>query len=463
MTGQTILLVNPGHREWARVLPLGIAYVAAAARKAGFPVRTIDATAERLSPQALALRLKKLKPAVLGITATTVQIASAWEIARLAKEHDPGCVTVLGGVHPSALPEESLGQPSVDFVCRGEGEATFVSLLSALSSRTHPGSVQGISFRSNGSVVHTPDRRLVPDPDLFAFPARELFDFPRRYQSPLALRRRCATILTSRGCPGTCTFCNKNISGSVFRPRSPASVIEEMESLIRTFGIQEFHIADDCFSWDMQRVMDLCALMRKRIPAIRWACTNGIRVDRSTKPFFREMKAAGCYRVSFGVESGDEALLKRIGKNIDQESIRRAVSLAQSAGLVTICFFMLGNHGETAAHAQKTIEFARSLRTDYAQFTLAMPYPGTAFFRQLEKEGRIRSRDWRRYSVYGPDIPYEPAGMSAEELLGFYRQAYRAFYLRPRQIAFLLSRRLRLGAGIGSFVRSSAEVLRRAR
>jgi radical SAM superfamily enzyme YgiQ (UPF0313 family) len=216
-----------------------------------------------------------------------------------------------------------------------------------------------------------------------------------------------------------------------------------MEYLVRDYGIQEFHIADDCFSWDEKRVRDICGAILSRKLKVAWACSNGIRVDRGNRELFGLMKRAGCYRVAFGVESGDPEILSQIAKKINLDQVREAFSCAQQAGLITIALFMLGNRGETKGTMERTITFAKTLKTDYAQFAIAVPYPGTPLYAYIEKHGRFLTREWPRYGIFGEPVVFEAGGITKELLLSMHRRAYREFYFRPGQIIFMLFKRVK--------------------
>jgi len=437
-----VVFVNPRYQEWVKSLPLGIAYLAAVLRQEGYFVEVIDANAEELNTPEVMVRIKTGNFEMVCVTAVTAQITHAWQILKAVKAYNSRIVTVLGGVHPTALTQESLSQDCVDFIVRGEGEITLMELIHAIENNRQFKDISGLSYKIENIFQHNPDRALINDLDSFPFPARDLFPFPGKYSSPYKLRRYHATLITSRGCPGTCIFCNKNISGFAFRMRSPENVVEEIGYLKSRFRVEEFHMADDCFSWDQDRVRRICELLLENRLNVSWACSNGIRIDSVDGGLLRLMRKAGCYRVSFGVEAGSEQVLKKIGKKIRLNDVRHAFEMAQSAGLVTVALFMLGNFGENKKTMEETIRFSKGLTTDYAQFTIATPFPGTPFYRIVERQGRFLSRDWAQYGVFSQPL-FELDGLSAELMLKMYKRAYREFYFRPRQILFILYKRFR--------------------
>ena len=424
------ILINPKHAEWARTLPLGIAYIASVLEKSGLPIDIIDMNVHRMDLTGLKDELIKRDANIVGITSTTPQIRLSWEIAKLAKQINPNCKVVLGGVHPTSLPEESLSTPYVDFVVRGEGEVTFLDLIRALGGNGNLKNVKGLSFETGGKITHNPSRPFIGNLDSISFPARHLFPFPEAYRSPMLERKLFADIITSRGCPGSCIFCNKSIFGNTFRARSPENVVDEIELLVGEYGVGEIHIADDTFTFDIERAMRICDLIIERNLDIAWSCSNGIRVDCVNRELLTKMKEAGCYRVSFGVESGSDEVLRRIGKRITLQQARSACEIANDVGLTTIAFYMLGNYGENRETMEKTIAFAKSLNTDYAQFTIATPFPGTALYKLVEKHGKILTKDWERYGIYEEPL-FETRDLTKELVAEMYRKAYREFYFRP--------------------------------
>jgi radical SAM superfamily enzyme YgiQ (UPF0313 family) len=259
-------------RDWAKALPLSIAYLSACLKQAGFTdIAAIDANALEKQPDALIKDIQEINPDILAVTATTLQIIGAWQICEAAKKFNPGIITLLGGPHPTSLPEESLNKNYIDFIIRGEGEETIVEFTKSLERKDFS-AINGLSFKQAGRICHNPGRPLIENLDALPLPDREILPFPNKYRSLYQTRKIYATIITSRGCPGRCIFCNKNIFGSAFRPRTPDNVVAEMRYLKEKHGVEEFHIVDDAFSWDIQRVETICGLLKKAGLGLSWAC-----------------------------------------------------------------------------------------------------------------------------------------------------------------------------------------------
>lgn len=416
-----ILLINPKSTTGkARWLPLGLGYIAAVLKEAGFTVKVMDGEITDM---------QDFMPDVVGISAMTPQIEEAWNIAEQIKQVLPLTTIVLGGVHPTTLPLESLSRDYIDIVVLGEGEITMKELCLAIRDKTPLLDVKGIIYKEKiGHIIGTKPRELIENLDTLPFPARELFDFPKSYSPGYYRKLPCATILTSRGCPGRCTFCNKSIFGNKFRMRSAKSVVYEMAHLIVDYGIKEFHISDDNFSTDKNRALEICERIICAKLNTTWACSNGIRVDFVTQELLDKMKQSGCYRVAFGIESGSPEILRNINKNITLEKVENAVKMAKKAGIVTVGFFMVGNYGETDKTIHETIKFIKKIGLDYTQFTIATPYPGTELAKQVEGRGCVFANRWSDFNTYTGSV-FEWDNLPKWKIDQFQAQMYRKCYL----------------------------------
>lgn len=428
--GFKAVLVNPYHPEWGHGVPLGIAYLASVLEVKNIEVEVIDMCAYGMHCTELRETLNKCNANLVGISATTPQIPIAFEIAKLVKEISPSCKVVFGGVHPTSLPDESLNNPYVDFVVRGEGEFTLLELVCRLCSDGDMNGIKGLSYKMGNGIVHNPPRPLIDNLDNLPYPARHLFHFPDAYYSPMVKGKIFADIYTSRGCTGTCLFCNHSIFGYSFRVRSPENVLGEIEFLMDRYGIDEFHIADDCFSYDIERAIRICDMIIGNKLNIAISCSGGLRVDCVTSELLERLRLAGCYRIHFGVESGSEEILRKIGKNITLQQVRDVVAMAREAGIMTVALFMLGNYGENKQTMEETIAFAKSLDADFCQFTMATPFPGSPFYRILDKHGLLLISDWSRYDIYGETV-FKTDELDGRLIAKMYRRAYRQLYLNP--------------------------------
>jgi len=431
-----ILLVGPRSTVWSsrKHIPLGLGYLAAVLEGAGHEVEIYDAVVET---EPLDRLLDGGKFDLAGITAVTPLIYEAWEVAAQAKGR--GTVTVLGGPHPTLLPDESLERPEVDIVVRGEGEETIVELAQALEEGSDLEGVLGISFKK-GTIVHNLSRPLSEDLDSLPFPAHHLFKI-ERYTNLQPLtdgldpNARAYTIVTSRGCPYGCIFCSKAITGRTWRPRSPENVVAEWRWLVKDLGATEIGITDDVMTLDAKRAKRICRLLvEEGLNHIPWITVHGIRVDDVDEELLRLMKEAGCKRVGFGVESGSQRVLDYMKKGQTIEEVRRTFRWSKKAGLETMGFFIFGMPTETEETMEATIRLALELDPDLANFMIAAPYPGTELYEIILHEGNLFSRDWRDFAIHDEKARFAMGEMTAELVERKWHEAYRRFYFRPNRI-----------------------------
>lgn len=421
-----VLLANPSPKVWAspKVPPLGLGYVAAALERAGHSVSIWDAVVTPNRPSLAGYD-------VVGATAVSPQIHEAWAILEEAKA--AGAMTVVGGPHATVLPEESLGHRAVDVVVRQEGEVTLPEVLRRWGAAERLAGLPGISWRDGNRIINEPDAAAIRDLDPVPFPAHHLFPDPHLYTGPqplLSPRTPALAIFTSRGCPYGCTFCYKGTFGYGFRARSPENVAEEWDLLVNRYKVAEIAVQDDIFNFNLPRAIAICEEIINRRLQVPWCTPNGIRADRVSRELFRAMREAGCERVSFGVETGNEDVMKKLQKHETLDQIRNAFELAHEAGIRTTGFFMFGNLGETRESMEDTINFAIELNPTWAQFTMATPYPGTKLYEMVRRDGDPLIRDWEEYGHYTSKTFFRMGSVTPELLRHEMKKAYRKFYLR---------------------------------
>jgi len=455
-----VLLINPKTNlpiETRTSPSLGLAYLGAVSEQQGHTVRIYDGDVENISLEKV---LRDFAPDLVGITANTIQIKSAWRDAALVKSV-ADIPVVLGGPHPTVLPAESAERQEVDIVVRGEGEATweelcqwrtFVSGSTELKvlSRTMADSgwrvaisglqsVPGISYQtSDGQVHHNPDCPVIEDPDSLPLPAYHLFKMDRYTNlQPTVdhIEGPSYPILTSRGCPYRCTYCSQ-IGPRRWRMRSPENVVAEWRWLVRDLGAAEIGILDDSFNINRQRVLDICDLLiKEELTHVPWIMINGIRANLVDTELLGRMKQAGCIRSAFGVESGNQEILDSvIGKRLTLEQVRAAFKAAKEVGMETIGFFMIGLPGETEETMEDTICFAIELDPVVANFSMATPFPGTEMSRIVKEKGRLLVKDYDDFAFFEGKASFEMDGMTAELVERKWKEAYRRFYLRPSRL-----------------------------
>lgn len=430
-----IILVQPPIGASAATItpPVGLAYLAAILEQRDVELSCLAADAAHLDVKQTIARINDLKPDAVGLSVTTTAVNNACKIMQGIKEYRPNILGIAGGAHATILPDELLLK-GFDIVVRGEGERTIDDLVNFLNGQIKLENIKGISYIKHNTIHHNENRPLLNDLDLLPFPAWHYFPIDS-YVSDFKKNDRCLPVITSRGCPGHCIFCYKGIFGNRFRVRSPANIIEEIINLKQRYDIKEFAIIDDNFITITQRSIQVCKLLMSRHIDLPWSLPSGIRADMVTEELLKVLKQSGCYRVGFGVESGNDFILKSIKKNITKDQVRTAVRLAKDLGLEVNCFFMIGNLNETEETINDTIDFAIELDPDIAQFSVAVPLPGSEMYDILKKENRIVSSNWDDYNYFSSkNIIFEHSNLSIALLSKKLSQAYRKFYFRPKFI-----------------------------
>lgn len=423
--------------------PLGLACIAASLIKDGHRVKILDLNLSANPDGFLQKTIKDYKPDFAGITSTTPVIKKAYHISNLIKETDKNIFVIVGGPHPSALPQEVLKESNIDCVVRGEGDFIFSSIANGSFFPDLP----NISYKENGQIISSRIQdKVIEDLDQLPFPAYELFDINKYSQPRISSRRAPLGYLeTSRGCYGRCIFCNKNIHGYRMRMKSVGRVVDEMERMLK-LGFKEIHVIDDLFTADMNRAYAVCEEIIRRNLKFPWYPRGGVRVDRVNAKLLKIMKRAGCYRIPFGIESGSQRIIDIVGKNISLGRAQEAVSLAKQAGLETECYFMLGLPKESEEDLKQSIGFAIKLDPDYVKFAITIPLPGTKMFDDMAAFGQIKTRDWDKYNFSAsPKEIYQHDNLSWEVIDKYYNIAHRAFYFRLKYLAKMFFKTLAKG------------------
>ncbi len=379
---------GPGH--------LGLGYLAACLLQRGHIVRVLDAKNDIVTDDVLRQHLREFEPEIFGVTAMTHEVHVAAEACAIVKGVCPDTWTVIGGPHPTALPEQTLEEfPPVDIAVAGEGEITITELAEAKASGAVPSELEnilGIAFRVGGRVLCTDKRPWLQNLDELPFPAWELF--PRARWG----------VMSSRGCPFGCIFCQR-VLGRKVRMRSVDNVLAEFDALEKRVGQREIWFRDETFGLNKHWADEFLekATARNKRKGYIWGWGGNSRANLADLDLYRRMKESGCYGLSFGVESGDKAILKRVTKGITPEMAIHAIATAQEAGLKAGAFFILGHPGETWRTALKTVHLAAKSRADSIAVGVMVPYPGTEIW-QMAHAGKygyqLLTEDWRVYDKY---------------------------------------------------------------
>jgi len=439
-----VVLVNPPmlRAEVTRVLgvktpPMGLAYLAAVLEAEGYQPKIIDANALGLNYLALKKELEKENPDIVGVTAITPMIYEAMATIKVTKESSPNAVTIIGGPHATFCPSEILEDcPEVDVICLGEGEETLIDLVRTVEKRSDLRDVRGIVYRNNGHFFKTEPRLLIKDLDRLPFPARHLL--PMNRYTVFARSYPMINIVSSRGCPFNCAFCSSSrIVGRYFRARTPQNVVDEIEQVTQRYKVNSFEFCDDTFTLDRGRVVKICEEIIRRGLDISWACSS--RADLVTKDLLFRMKKAGCHLIFYGIESGSERILKLMKKGETHAEMIKAVKITKEVGIETLGSFILGYPDETKSELLQTIAFAKKIGVDFAEFSIATPYPGTELYEIALNRNLLLTKDWSEYTAAKPVI--KPLHFSVQELSQFFAKAYRGFYSSPRVLIHHIQKR----------------------
>jgi radical SAM superfamily enzyme YgiQ (UPF0313 family) len=414
---------------------LSMAYVAGLAEKLGYEIQFIDANALDLPLEETIRRVKNFKPDLLAFTVTTYLFYQTYGWVEALREA-VGAPTLLGGVHMGIYPEDTFAHPAVDFGCTGEAEMMLPQFLETLNNGGDLSTVAGAVWRDGDRVVVNQFAELLTDVDSVPFPARN--HLPNdRYFSFISQFRNFTPLITSRGCPFRCIFCEQG--GLPFRGRTPGNVVNEIEECYHVYKMREFDFFDSSFTVDKKRVLAICEEINRRGIKVVWAIRS--RVDLVDEEMLMALRGAGCKRIYYGIESADPVILQTLRKKTNLDQIREVMLLTRKHKIDTFGYFMVGSPGETNQTIQDSVNFAIDLKLDYAQFSKVTPMPATELYRMLLNEGHPDY--WRRYIQDEANdllLPRPGTDLTEDEIQAWTRKAYLAFYFRPRYVLKALFR-----------------------
>lgn len=419
--------------------PLNICYIAAEVRKnhPQVELRLLDGENLRVSHDDVEKEVRDFQPDIVGMTFPTPAYLTVKECAARVKKVGRQIQVVVGGPHPSAFPAEILDEMSdIDLCFSGESEKSFSEYIGKCLHGGAITDIQGLTYRDAAGKGHrNPNHELIEDLDTLDFPARDLLPHIKYYSHAVkrVSTRNCGNMITSRGCPYDCTYCeSKVIWTRKARVRSPMNVVNEIEEMVTKYGIGEINFHDDIFPMRRDRTIEICQMIQQRKLDVRWICMS--RVNFVWDDVMAEMHKAGCRRIMFGLESGSNTILKNIKKNATVERAYEAVQICKKAGIETMGSFMVGNIGETEDTIRETIDFAKKLDLDTASFFVAIPYPGTELYSQAVALGYLPPKvNWQDFCVVGERSgPLNLPTMSNERLRYWQAKALQEFYIRPK-------------------------------
>lgn len=447
-----ILLINPFTKftELKRhggdtLPPLGLGYIAAVLLKDGHEVKIYDGEGPSAHEEEFIEVFSKFDPDIVGIAVYTPKYENVIHTIEAIKNIRKDVKFIGGGPHFSIQSVEQLKEiTDFDYIVVGEGEETLPELIDAIENNASLNNIKGIGYKNNGSFVINEPRPYIDDLDKLPFPALELLDdLPQRKSTFRYKQLPMMVLISSRGCPYKCTFCNTAF-GKKFRARSAKNVVDEIEYWIKKYGFKELMLLDDIFIMNVKRVKEICELLIERKINITWSCTGRVDIFYNHPELMPIMKKAGCWYLSFGIETADENQQKVLKKNLKMNEVKKVVWDAYKHGFFIHSGFMIGIPGDTKESIRKTIDLAKSLPINGVQFAITMPYPGTELYDIAAQHGKFeKDGDFRRMSTHSPDPVFVTKGLSKEYLSTMQKKAYREFYLRPsyllRQIPYITS------------------------
>ena len=406
---------------------LSLLYVAGCLEQHGVEVQFIDVNAENLTIEETTARLQAFGPDFVGYTITTYLFYQTLSWVKAIKEVVDVPV-IVGGVHMGMYPVESMSHTCLDYGVTGEAEMTLPQLLSALTTGGDLGGLKGLVWRrDDGEVTYNGDAPMLANISDAAWPARHLQD-NSLYYSFISKYKNFSCLMTSRGCPYRCIFCEQG--GLKFRPRTPVDVVDEMEMAFKEHGVREFDFFDSAFTIQKQRVIEISQEIIRRNLDVVWAART--RVDCISTEMLEWMARAGCARIYYGLESGNREVLRTLLKAADLDQAKQTVADTKAAGIDVFGYFMVGNPGDTPSTVRQTIRYSLELDLDYAQFSKVTPMPGTELYSMyLEQYGEDYWRNYILDESYDSYVPRPGCDLTERDIQELTQLAYVRFYYRP--------------------------------
>lgn len=419
--------------------PLGLCHMAAVARKAGHEVKILDAAALDIPRARLVEEIAAWRPDLAGFSLWTYSFRADMKLLGEIRAALPGVKFIVGGPHLDLYaPETMEAHPLLDFAVIGEGEATFGELLGALEKGGDVTSVQGLAFRKDGVPVINPLRPMIKDLDSLPYPAVDLLPLDNYYMI-MARNSRAVNVITTRGCPFKCAYCVDQQFGRSVRYHSAEYVIGYLRWLVYDLGVKEIHFYDDTFTLHKKRVLEFCSRLTADEKLAKTPWTIRTRVDTIDEAMVDALWNSGCYRIGFGVESGNQGILDKMERGTTLDQIRRAFALTRKHPFEVTANFMIGYLDESRATYQDTLGFALELDPDFVAFSTTRVEPNTPLYDETRERGLISANDWRDY-VLGktPRVQklnfLKGADYGIEDLKSMETWAYVRFYFRPSYI-----------------------------
>jgi len=427
-----ITIIN-SHINIFRVEPHGILMLAACLEREGYKVQVVDGLFEDMDYH----KIKEFNPDLIGISVMTLTYGNAEDILHKIKDMLPDKKIVLGGVHPTTLPKDTLSNLKVDFITVGESERTIVELCEELSkpeSQQDFHSVKGLAFHEGGKLVFTPEREFIKDLDSLPFPARHLLDMKKYLVPPGTIRgyffKKVLTIITSRGCPFRCTYCYHN---KTYRQRSVSHVIKELKLLKEKYDIEGVNFLDQDMLINKVWMKEFCKEMKKL--DLYWSCNT--RITAADEDTASLMKKARCLQIDFGLESGSDKILKTLKKDLTVERIRKGCAMLRNVGLRYTCNVLVGSPGETKEDLEKTYRLLKEIKPDFGSVNFITVLPGTELYENYINEGNTLD-----YFIKKKGLPYKYFSLTnlstlSDEETFKYQKKFRNYMIRRKLVSLL--------------------------
>jgi anaerobic magnesium-protoporphyrin IX monomethyl ester cyclase len=437
---RTIVLCEPPYVCWDRSMDrvrqgeetipgMGVLILAALAREHGYRVHLVDAKAHGSSVEEVSRGIAALRPHYLGLSATTISVTNAGRIAARVKELVPGVTTIVGGAHVSAIPDRTLEAfPALDYGIAGEGEHSLFDLLSRIENGKPVDGVAGLAYRREGRIHANPRAPYIDDLDTLPLPAWDLLpDFPHRFQPSIFSypRTPVASLITSRGCPFSCSFCDRSTSGKKGRMHG-VGYVTRLCGHLEGLGVRHIIFVDDLFTVRKQRVIDLCHSFIDNGFRFTWSCNSHPNLlDFDT---MKLMRRAGCWQIAYGIESGSQRILDVVKREVRIPRMRETLRMTRAAGIRAKGYLMIAHPTEGLDSLAETDRFLREVELDICQITKFTPYPGTPSYPTIRQFGQFHE-DWEQMNAM--NFVFVPNGLTEDVLQDYFDHLYRTYYRRP--------------------------------
>lgn len=428
--------------------PFYLAYSANILKQNGHEVYVIDGVAMDLQDSEFLERVKKINPEIVVIETTTHSINYDIELTKKIKAILPSISIIFTGPHVTVFAREILGQNDViDFITLGEYEFTLAELIHRLSTKTGDYNIDGLALRSERGIWVSENRGFIEDVNELPFPAFELFPCNEApdlsiYYDGICTYKPAVTLHSSRGCPFKCDFCLWNqvmYSNNKYRMYSPKRVVDEVEYVIKKFGAREIYFDDDDFCANKKHVLEVCGEIKKRNLKLKWSCMGDAMV--TDEEMIKAMAEAGCIFMKFGVESGNEKILKNIGKPLKPEKAVEISKLCRKYRIRFHATFSFGLDGETRYTMVDTLKLANKIKFDYAQASITTPFPGTRFYKKLVERGELKKVDWDKFDGTNMCV-FTTEHLTSDEIESFRKKAIRSMILHKLLDPFWVKRHI---------------------